>query len=641
MSERLKDALGWGGVLLVGVVAFYMTRPPAPRPPLGPTPGPPPTKAPAGPSKASLGAKLKAVEGGLSIAAVYSNTNAERAGLVAGDVILTVAGVAATELKVMLDRLDVLKPGESLVLTVRRADGTQGEVRVTFDAGHAFELDLARSLIARAAEQLVPLARPDGLWPHYQDRERPSVAATALVAYALSRAGDDLPAAHQGALARARARLLEAQAEDGGLADPPEEHPHRTYATSLALLALLGDPASAPARARMAEWLQATQVQETHGFDPIDNRYGGWSYHDTFESARLRTDVSTARYALQALASAGLPDDAPVWDRARLWLDLTQNNTLITTADDPTHASERKLRDGGFAFGPRNSKADSDLVGRSIVVFRSYGSATADGVLARLALDGVDRTGSSGASLAAGEEALAGMRWLARRWDLAKNPGFQGEKNIWPRGVYFYYLAALAEALHRAGVWQVDGRLWAAEIVKQLGTLHASAKDSFVGESKTMHEDSPVLASAFALVVLSAARDRLLLGGGANLEVGAEEHAPRPPEAEALAPPRDAVARGLVVFRAAGCVGCHVDAGGDNGPALVGVAERALLRWRTADAARDGLAAFLRAPDPERALTRRSFSGRMPPVTVPDADLADLVQFLLSRRAGVPVSEAQ
>ncbi|MCO5168421.1 MAG: PDZ domain-containing protein [Planctomycetes bacterium] len=638
MSNGWKELAGWGGVVLVGVVAFWATRP-APRP--APDPAVPKgveVKTGAGTAKGSFGAMLRPGEGGLLLVEVYPDGSAVGAGLVAGDVVLAVDDRPAKESRVLLDRLGALRPGEALVLRVRRADGREEAVRVELAEGHGFELGLARRLVAQGVAQLVGLEREGGLWPHYRDPERPSVAVTALVAHALVRAGD-LDEAAAAALGRARGALLAAQAEDGGLDDPPEHPPHRTYATALALMAL-DDPA---ARARLSAWLQAAQVQEAHGFDPVDTRYGGWSYHDRPDRALLRTDVSTGRYALEALAGAGLPDDAAVWDRARLWLDLTQNHALVSRPDDPAHDRERALRDGGFAFQPRMSKAGSDAVGTTMAVWRSYGSATADGVLARLALEGVDHRAAAPERLTAGPEALAGLRWLARRWDLGQNPGFEQDALGWARGVYLYYLAGLADALHRAGVWRVGARVWAAELTRQLGTLHARAGDRFRGESALMHEDSPTLAAAFGVIALAAARDRLALGGGAALEPGA---APPPPplEPEALAPPADAVARGLAVFRRAGCIGCHVDHGGDNGPALTGVAERALLRWRTAEGAGAGLTGFIRAPDPAQALTRGEWPSSMPPVTpeqVSETDLADLVQFLLSRRAGLPVSEAR
>ena len=67
------------------------------------------------------------------------------------------------------------------------------------------------------------------------------------------------------------------------------------------------------------------------------------------------------------------------------------------------HDRERSLRDGGFAFTPRMSKAGSAAVGRALAVWRSYGSATVDGALARMALEGVDRRAEAPASLRLGD----------------------------------------------------------------------------------------------------------------------------------------------------------------------------------------------------------------------------------------------
>lgn len=172
MSPRTKDLLGWAGVVLVGVVAFWATRPAPPPLPPGPTPPPPPSpvKADPGTGKVSFGAMLKPVPDGLVIAELYAPSSAERAGLRPGDVILQVDGRVADTTKVLTDRLDGLRPGETLVLRVRRGDGgAEEDVRVELAADATFERGLAARLIAQAVEQLVSLERPDGLWPHYQD----------------------------------------------------------------------------------------------------------------------------------------------------------------------------------------------------------------------------------------------------------------------------------------------------------------------------------------------------------------------------------------------------------------------------------------------------------------------------------------
>lgn len=653
-----KELAGWAAVALAGVLAFWLTRPgppgdPGAGAPPGPTPGGRPTPPPAT-GRASLGVRLVTAEGGLGIGEVYSGSNAARAGLVAGDVILAVDGVPADAPRVLLDRLDRAREGGSIALAIRRADGAEEAVTVALARSSAFELELAERLLAAAVDQLAAARRPDGLWPHYQDRARPSVAVTALVGHALARAGPDVGPGVPALLSEVRARLLAAQRDDGGLDDPAERVPHRVYATALAALALeaparAGDAAAREARARMLAWLARAQVQEAHGYDPIDARYGGWSYYDAYESAALRTDVSTARFALEALASGALPDDDPVWDRARLWLDLTQNHALALPEGAPGRALEEELRDGGFGFTPRQSKAGQRLVGRALLVYGSYGSATADGALGLLAVLGVDRRAEAPAAPPRDPALAAALGWLGRRLAVERNPGFERDEVGWGQGIHLYWLAALAEALHRAGVARVvapDGaaRDWAAELVRHLGTLHARARDRFAGASALMHEDSPTVAAAFAALALAAARDRLRLGG-ADLGVGAAPALPpaRDPDA-VLAAGGDAVRRGVALFQARGCVGCHADREGGNGPSLVGLAERALARHGGAEGARAHLRAFLRRPDPARALAPGAWSVAMPPVEpaqVDDAALEDLVAFLLSRRAGLPVSEAR
>ncbi|RMG13915.1 MAG: hypothetical protein D6731_11200 [Planctomycetota bacterium] len=158
-----------------------------------------------------------------------------------------------------------------------------------------------------------------------------------------------------------------------------------------------------------------------------------------------------------------------------------------------------------------------------------------------------------------------------------------------------------------------------------------------------MHEDAPGLAPALAIVALSAARDRLALGGGARLRVtravplGPERHPPDPPPL----PPR--AARGWELARGRlGCFACHRDDGRGNGPSLVGVGERYLTRYGSTEEAGEALARFLRAPRPEASLAGGSWPARMPAlseVACSDEELGRLVDFLLSARGTRPVSE--
>jgi cytochrome c551/c552 len=647
VTARQKDVLGWVAVLLVGVGAFVVTRPKTDPNGRIDRPGAN-TETGAPTARVSFGAKLDKGQDGAVVLEVFAGSNAERAGVRVGDTIVQVNGKPCPEPKVFTTALAATAPGGVLELELRRADGTVAPVRVTIYPESGFEGDLAARLIGDGVAQLVSARRADGLWPHYQDPSRPSLGVTALVGRALARVERDLDPAGKDALAGARKALLAAQTADGGVSDPPEPVPHRVYATSLAVLALQGDAGAADARARMVRFLTGAQVGEAQGFELVDWRYGGWSYYDTFASDRLRTDVSTLRFALEALAAEKLPDDDRTWERARLWLDATQNLTLASAEGDRIEGRERELRDGGFGFTPRMSKAGSDAIGSTLSVFRSYGSATADGLLGLLCVGGVDRSASKAATLGLPAEPLAAARWLARRWSLGGNPGFEGDAAGWSQAILYYWLAALARGLHRAGVATVvdgDGAKhdWAGEVVRQLATLHARQRERFANPAPLMHEDSPTVAGAFAVLALADARDRLALGGGAVLEAGGK---PTPRAADVALPAGDASAaeRGKAVFHRSGCIGCHVDGAASNGPSLVGIGERALGRWRTPKESAAGLFAFVRAPSPEAAFTRGAWAAPMQPFNaaqLDDAALKDLAEFLVSRLGTRPVSEAR
>ena len=646
-SGATRGVLGWAVAALVGV-AFYAfltgvfaPRPPAP-PPVGPgqTPGPPPPGG-KGPSRRSLGLGFAAEEDGLRVRELHPGGPALRAGLRPDDLLLAVDGRSLRAAdgggQVLLAHLEGLGEATALTFRVRRVLGPEEEVRVELLQEGSFEGPLAAELIGAAVAQLLELRRPAeapgaGLWPGYLDPRQPSVAVTALAAWALRRA--DTPEA-RAALPGALELLLTHQAADGGLTDPGALYAHRVYGTSLLVLALGDEARWAGARERAREWLAAAQVQESHGIDCYDARWGGWSYRDTY-GADLRTDVSTARFALLALDAAGLPLEHAAWTRARAFLDETQNLALRLEPDAPDVRREAALRDGGFAFGPRMSKAGSAGAG-PLAVFRSYGSATADGLLGLLALDRVDGASWAGPGpLRLDPRAAAALGWLARSWDLGQNPGFSGELSSWGGGVYFYWLWAASEALHRCGVWSLtrEGkeRAWAPELVRLLANLKNQGGGRFVGRSRMMHEDVPTLAASMAILALAPARDRLALGKGARLPEG-----PPPPPLPAapqvlVAPPASAVGRGRALFQERTCAGCHLDDGSGNGPALRAVGAVYLAQEGTPEAARARLLAFLRDPTRVPGLLRDERQMLpAPSMGVKEEELEDLAAWLLSR----------
>ncbi|HBP16678.1 MAG TPA: hypothetical protein DEA08_02650 [Planctomycetes bacterium] len=601
-----------------------------------------------------LGVYLETKDGFLVVLRTLSGGAAEAAGVRAGDRILAIdqraievsAGDPIASAAPIFARLAALRPGEGVRLQIQRQReegyGDPEWVPVTFAQGKGFELGLARELISTGVAQLVSAQRSDGWWSHYHvplppEGPRPSVAVSALVAYALRRAEPQLGELERARLGDLLDRLVASRAPDGGVVDPEHGVQHRVYASALTLLALHDAAGKVAERHRAAAgelraWLAEVQVAEQHGIGVVDRRYGGWSYRDDY-GPTLRTDVSTARFALQALADAGLPADAPAWERAGAFLDLVQNHSLLSAPDDPQRKRERPLRDGGFSFTPLTSKAGRAILD-GIVVGRSYGSATADGLIGLLAVRGLDRRRSDKRRGPRDPSVLAALSWLARHFSVSENPGFEPDPTGWKDGLYFYYVASLSQALHRAGVWSIEqegkARVWARELVTTLGFRHGQRGRSFGSDSGLMHEDLPAIAASFAVLALADARDRLELGDGVRLK----DEAPPPALAvvePAPPPPADAYERAKRLYQIA-CSSCHAT-GGTNGPVLDGVGAVYLSEHGSRKRAGQRLRAFLQDPLNEPALLGwgKQNERTMARPALNDQQLDDLVAYLLDR----------
>jgi hypothetical protein len=135
--------------------------------------------------------------------------------------------------------------------------------------------------------------------------------------------------------------------------------------------------------------------------------------------------------------------------------------------------------DGGFCF--TTTEPDTNKAGTDGARFRSYGTATADGVLALAAT---------------GQATDAAVRWLADHHTGFEAPGFVGEAyHRWPQGLAFYYAAASSQALRAAG--QPTG----AGIVEKLHRTQR-ADGSWSNPENLVKEDDPLIATPFAIRAL-------------------------------------------------------------------------------------------------------------------------------------------
>src|SRR6266478_7484783 len=242
----------------------------------------------------------------------------------------------------------------------------------------------------------------------------------------------------------------------------PLLYDYPNYATALAVQALRRAGRSGGA---LGAWLRTQQFTEEHGWQLGDAAYGAWGMGGEPRIAPNagHVDLSMTRHALQALAAAGVPASDPAFTRARVFVERCQN------------------ADGGFFFS--TVVLDANKAGQDGPQYRSYGTATADGVLALLAMG----------TPADSDRVHSARRWLAANDQPDGAPGFIGSAyRRWTAGLRFYYAAASAEAF--GGVSP-----------KLAASLEASERSDggWRNVENLVKEDDPLIATGFAVAALS------------------------------------------------------------------------------------------------------------------------------------------
>lgn len=282
-------------------------------------------------------------------------------------------------------------------------------------------------------------------------------------------------------------RLTDEQARRG---EPWQELRYPLFTASYAaqILARVGDDR----RARMwAEVIERFRVSAELGWPADDPACGAWG--DAPAPPRyakpvpdmLAPNISATALAVQALCVAGRPERVPA---ARPFVERCQNFA-------PSAAGE--FDDGGFFFAmddPIRNKAGvagRDVAGRER--YRSYGSATCDGLLALRACGVRDDH----------PRMRAGLEWVRRESEGLRHAG------VWPAGreqaresLVYYHAQALATVLAKLTPrpqWAEDShcKLRADLIARQ------SPEGSWQGTAPDSGEDEPLLATAFALRALA------------------------------------------------------------------------------------------------------------------------------------------
>jgi hypothetical protein len=330
--------------------------------------------------------------------------------------------------------------------------------------------------LARAAEYLWSQQSEDGGWhSHTYGLLRSGQSLTGFVLEALFEIPGDIYPLPVEKVDRALAFIRRNMTPAGavGMMDPSiPDYPN--YSTALAVSAICR--ARRPGWERqiepMVRYLRSQQFTEQNGWRREDPAYGAWGMGGVPRTPPNtgHVDLSMTRHVLEALRAAGAPITDPAFARAQVFVERCQNSGA----------------DGGFFFS--TTEFETNKAGHDGKQFRSYGTTTADGILALVAIG----RPSDDAHI------LAAKQWLAGHHHDMSVPGFVGVAyQRWPRGLAFYYAAASTEAF-RALQANPGGRV-------AQGLERAQRPDgSWINAENLVKEDDPLIATPFAVRALAA-----------------------------------------------------------------------------------------------------------------------------------------
>ncbi len=335
--------------------------------------------------------------------------------------------------------------------------------------------------LARAAEYLWKQQANDGGWPsHTYGLLRSGQSLTPFVLEALLQVPESVYPLPVQKVDRALLFIQKNTRADGalGMMDPSlPDYPN--YATGLAVSAICRArrPGWQQQLAPMFAYLRRMQFTESTGWKQSDPPYGAWGMGgiDHPPPNPGHVDLSMSRYVIEALRAAGVSAEDPAFIRARIFIERCQNY-------DPKHPDDA---DGGFFFS--TTEIETNKAGQVAEHFRSYGTTTADGILALLAI---------GRPLE-DDRIRAAQRWLASHHRDMAVPGFIGESyQRWPKGLAFYYAAASTQAFRALKVPVTPA------VADELERIQRP-DGSWANPENLVKEDDPLIATAFAVRALA------------------------------------------------------------------------------------------------------------------------------------------
>jgi squalene-hopene/tetraprenyl-beta-curcumene cyclase len=260
--------------------------------------------------------------------------------------------------------------------------------------------------------------------------------------------------------------------EDGSIS---ESNQNTNYNTAVAIIALeaTGNPAYDEIIANAQRFLLGLQIEEDEGYEPEHRYYGGIGY-----GGDERPDLSNQYMAMEALRTTALDPDDPVWERALIFINRSQNRS-------ESNDQEWAGNDGGFTYMPGYSPHGDT---------GSYGGMTHAGLIALL-FAGVDKNDP---------RVQAAYDWIKANYTLEDNPGALNGEGL------FYYYTTFAKSMTAYGedeVTDADGNVhnWRNDLAAKLLELQDSDGSWINERSGRWWEDNRDLTTARAAIALNLA----------------------------------------------------------------------------------------------------------------------------------------
>jgi squalene-hopene/tetraprenyl-beta-curcumene cyclase len=365
--------------------------------------------------------------------------------------------------------------------------------------------------LGRAAEYLWKQQTDDGGWHSAQYGVlRSGQALTPFVIDALLDVPESVYSRPEQGVARGLEFIRKRVDEQGAIGrSDPDVAEYPVYSTAYALRCLIkirDDPklrinSDLLTAARMASYLCNAQYSEAKKFTPSHAAYGGWGLDAAKEDGEPgHMDLAHTRRALEALRS-GMPDGgSPAFTRGEIFLRVVQRHPGRLAKDPPPtyellHVWSDVPFDGGFYFSPvvvqaNKGRFSGTFEGRAGPHYRSYATATCDGLLALLACR-VSRDD---------ERVVKAIEWLREHEDFDYPEGVpRDHPEPWGEAIRFYHYAVRAEA-YDALDWPGDWRTKLAAAVAKTQAEDGSFRNE---ASPLMKEDDPILCTTLAVVALS------------------------------------------------------------------------------------------------------------------------------------------